>query len=83
MKIQTRKYIRILDAQTKLLKKASKLSCRGDNWQKEREQEEKIKDKVAEYEEKLTLISKDITQEEFEEHLSDRMCLSWEDFKEI
>ncbi len=81
MKTETRKYIRILDAQSKIYSKLSKLTCMGDNWQKEREQTEKLNQKNSEYENKLQTLSPIITQDEFEEHLSDRMCLSWEDFK--
>lgn len=81
MKATTRKYVRILDAQSKIYKQLSKLSCSGNNWQKEREQTEKLEQKNLEFENKLTTLSSLITQEEFEEHLSDRMCLTWEDFK--
>lgn len=81
MKTETRKYIRILDAQSKIYSKLSKLTCMGDNWQKEREQTEKLNQKNNEYENKLQILSPLITQDEFEEHLTDRMCLAWEDFK--
>jgi len=82
MKATTRKYIRILDAQSKIYKKLSKLSCMGSNWQKEREQAEKLEIKINEYETKLKNLSFSITQEEFEEFLSDRMCCNWEEFKD-
>lgn len=81
MKIHTRKYIRLLDAQSKIYSKLSKLTCMGDNWQKEREQTEKLEQKNNEYQTKLDNLSPLITQEDFEEYLSDRMCLTWEDFK--
>ena len=81
MKATTRKYVRVLDAQSKIYSKLSKLTCMGNNWQKEREQTEKLNQKNNEYETKLTTLSSLITQEEFEEYLSDRMCLTWEDFK--
>jgi len=81
MKAITRKYDRILNAQTKIYNKLKKLSCSGNNWQKEREQTEKLEQKLNEYENKLTTLSSLITQEEFELHLSDRMCCRWEDFK--
>ena len=81
MKATTRKYVRILDAQSKIYKQLSKLSCSGDNCQKEREQKEKLEQKNLEFENKLIDLSSLITQEEFELYLSDRMCLSWEDFK--
>lgn len=81
MKTTTRKYIRLLDAQIKIYSKLSKVTCMGDNWQKEREQTEKLEQKNNEYQTKLDNLSPLITQEDFEEYLSDRMCLSWEDFK--
>lgn len=81
MKTETRKYIKILDAQSKIYSKLSKLTCMGDNWQKEEEQTEKLNKKNKEHENKLQTLSPLITQDEFEEHLSDRMCLRWEDFK--
>ena len=80
MKANTRKYSNILDAQTKIYNKLKKLTCSGNNWQKEREQTIKLEQKLNEYENKLNNLSSLITQEEFELHLSDRMCLSWEDF---
>ena len=45
MKSATRKYVRLLDAQSKVYTKLSKLSCSGDNWRKEREQTEKLEAK--------------------------------------
>jgi len=81
MKATTRKYDRILDAQSKIYKAIAKLPCYGDNWLKNKDKVEKLEQKLNEYENKLTTLSSLITQEEFELHLSDRMCLSWEDFK--
>jgi len=81
MKTSTRKYIRILDAQSSIYKKLSKLTCVGNNWKKEREQAEKLEIKINEYQTKLNNLEQEITQEEFEEFLSDRMCCTWEDFK--
>jgi len=81
MKVATRKYNRILDAQSKLYNQQKKLTLRGNNWQKERELNEKLSVKIEEYNKKLEVIEPFITQEEFEEHLSDRMCCSWEDFR--
>tara|TARA_R110000782_G_scaffold178772_2_gene269626 strand:+ start:2774 stop:3025 length:252 start_codon:yes stop_codon:yes gene_type:complete len=83
MKSATRKYVRLLDAQSKVYTKLSKLSCSGDNWRKEREQTEKLEAKNQEYQVKLDTLEPSITEEEFEEHLSDRMCLRWEEFNQI
>lgn len=82
MKATTRKYVRILDAQSKIFKAIDKLPCYGDNWRKNCDKVEKLEQKLDEYTKKLDNLSSLITQEEFEEHLSDRMCLRWEDFKE-
>lgn len=81
MKTTTRKYVRILDAQSSINTKIKKLPCYGDNWRKNKDKVEKLEEKYNEYQTKLNNLSSLITQEEFEEHLSDRMCLSWEDFK--
>ena len=81
MKTATRKYIRILDAQSGIYKKLKKLTCSGDNWQKEREQTEKLEQKLNEYQGKLNNLMPLISLEEFEQYLYDRMCCSWEDFK--
>jgi peptidoglycan hydrolase CwlO-like protein len=81
MKLNTRKYLRILEAQSKLQDKIGRLSCTGSNWQKEREQVDKLESKINDYEAKLSLITPLITEEEFNEHLSDIMCLQWEDFE--
>lgn len=81
MNINTRKYLRILDAQNKIYKSLSRLTCTGNNWKKETEKKEKLEQKNNEYENKLYELSSLITQEDFEEFLSDRMCCSWEDFK--
>jgi hypothetical protein len=81
MKAATRKYNRILDAQSKIYKAIDKLPCYGDNWSKNKDKVEKLQQKNREYENKLAILSSLITQQEFEKHLSDRMCLSWEDFK--
>ena len=83
MKLATKKYVRVLDAQSKIYSKLSKLSCRGNNWRKEKELTEKLEIKNQEYEVKLNNLQPLITQEEFEEHLSDRMCLRWEEFKTV
>jgi hypothetical protein len=83
MKASVRKYIRILDAQTKLITKQSTLTLSGNNWQKERDLDKKLSVKIEEYNKKLQVIEPLIPQEEFEEYLSDRMCCSWEDFKSI
>ncbi len=81
MKSATRKYVRILDAESKILTQLSKLTCTGSNWRKERDLTEKLEKKNQEYQTKLNNLVPLITQDEFEEHLSDRMCCSWEDFK--
>jgi len=83
MKLATLKYNRILDAQNKLYYQQRKLTLSGNNWQKEKGLDEKLSVKIEEYNKKLELIEPLITQEEFEEYLSDRMCCSWEDFKSI
>lgn len=81
MKATTRKYIRILDAQNKIYKAIDKLPCYGDNWRKNKDKVEKLNCKYQDYQNKLTILEQDITQEEFELYLSDRMCLRWEEFK--
>lgn len=81
MKSATRKYVRILEAQTKVIKQLSKLSLAGDNWQKERDKAEKLEKRHKELTDKLIILEPQITQQEFEEHLEAMMCCSWEDFK--
>lgn len=81
MKATTRKYDNLLNAQTKISRVIDKLPCYGDNWRKNKDKVEKLEEKYNEYQTKLDNLSSLITQDEFEEHLSDRMCLSWEDFK--
>jgi hypothetical protein len=81
MNINTRKYIRVLDAQTKIYNKLEKLTCTGANWKKERNQEEKLEAKNNDFEKKLNSLSKLISKEDFENFLEDRMCCSYEDFK--
>ena len=82
MKKDTRKYDRILDAQIKINKQLSKLTCCGDNWRRESDKTEKLEQKLEEFNEKLSAIQPLISQEEFEMHLSDRMCCTWEDFQQ-
>lgn len=81
MKAATRKYVRILDAQSKIYTQLSRLTCTGSNWKKEREQTEKLEKKNQEYQTKLDKLIPLITQDEFEKHLSDPLCCTWEDFK--
>lgn len=82
MKKDTRNYVRILDAQNKIYKQLSKLTCCGNNWQKEREQTQKLEKKLNEFQKKLDAIQPSISQDEFETHLTDRMCCTWEDFQQ-
>jgi hypothetical protein len=81
MKATTRKYVRILDAQSSIYTKIKKLPCYGDNWRKNRDKVENLEVKYNEYQNKLNELEPTITQEEYELYLSDRMCLTWEDFK--
>jgi hypothetical protein len=83
MKASVRKYIRILDAQTKLITKQSTLTLSGNNWQKERDLDEKLTLKIKQFKDKLEPLVELISEEDFEDHLADRMCCSWEDFKSI
>jgi len=81
MNINTRKYLRILDAQSKIYGAIKKLPCSGSNWRTNRDKVDKLELKNNEYRAKLELLCKLITEDEFNEHLSDRMCCTWEDFK--
>jgi hypothetical protein len=80
MNAETRKYIRILDAQLNIQKQLTKLHCVGINWQKELGKMQELTKKYNDYEVKLNQLSKEITQIEFESFLSERMCCSWEEF---
>jgi methyl coenzyme M reductase subunit D len=83
MKINTRKYIRILDAESELQIKINKLPLYGSNWSKNRDKVEKLEEKIMNFGMKRDIIHTHITKEEFNEYLSDRMCCTWEDFKKI
>ena len=83
MNINTRKYIRVLDAQLKIYKQIVRLNCSGDNWKRNQLKMESLKTKLNEYETKLNNLVPLIKETEFNEHLSDRMCCTWEDFKNI
>jgi len=81
MNINTRKYFRILEAQSKIYRAIKKLPCYGSNWKINGDKVEKLEIKINEYDVKLQSLSHLITEDEFNSHLSDRICCTWEEFK--
>jgi hypothetical protein len=80
MKLATRKYVRLLDSQSKLYNKQSKLICCGDNWRKEKDKYDKLQEQINICQSKLDSLTISIEQNEFEIYLSDRMCCTWDEF---
>jgi hypothetical protein len=80
MKLATRKYVRLLDSQSKLYNKQSKLLCYGDNWRKEKDKSDKLQEQINICQSKLDSLTISIEQNEFEIYLSDRMCCTWDEF---
>lgn len=81
MKAATRKYVRILDAQNKILDKIQELRFWGEF--KNRNRIESLESLNKQYESKRNSYTPLICENEFEEHLQARMCCTWEDFSGI
>lgn len=80
MKSSTRKYVRLLDAETRLQREIDKIPLGGQRWRTNRDKVERLESKLADFGKKREAMQSEITQGEFNEHLAYRMCCSWEDF---